>query len=160
MSLIIYTFEVITVFTGKTTFYNFCKTVFPKRNFLLKPLGSPRQGSSFSLKCNSTRRFNVWPKVPPSSHGGAVQHSTTGLFSGQAWVASWGLLFLLPQSRLEKISPRLAGNHPYHTRKRQQYREFNDRSNCCGSPTLCCGGVMNDNHNALRCEEICCMVVI
>lgn len=77
------------------------------------------------------------------------------LFSpGQAWVASWGLLFLLPQSRLEKISPRLAGNHPYHMRKRQQYGEFNDRSNCCGSPTLCCGGVMNDNHNAPLCEEI------
>lgn len=38
--------------------------------------------------------------------------------------------------------------------KRQQYGEFNDRSNCCGSPTLCCGGVMNDSRNAPRCEEI------
>ena len=44
----------------------------------LKPSGSPRQSSSSSLKCNSLRRFTVWLKVPPSSHRGAVQHSSAG----------------------------------------------------------------------------------
>lgn len=69
-------------------------------------------------------------------------------------MASWGLLFLPPQSRLEKIRSCLASNHPYHIRKPQQYIEFNDRSNCCGSPTLCCYGVMNDNRYAQRCAQI------
>lgn len=70
-------------------------------------------------------------------------------------MASWGLLFLPPQSRLEKIRSCLASNHPYHIRKPQQYIEFNDRSNCCGSPTLCCCyGVMNDNRYARRCAQI------
>lgn len=53
----------------------------------------------------------------------------------------------------------LASNRPYHPRKRQQRWEFNERSNCCGSPALCCGGVMNDSLNAPCCEEIaaaCC----
>lgn len=69
-------------------------------------------------------------------------------------MASWGLLFLPPQSRLEKIRSCLASNHAYHLRKPQQYIEFNDRSNCCGSPTLCCYGVMNDNRYAQRCAQI------
>lgn len=117
--------------------------------------GAPdMQDSWLTLKFYRLGGVKVWTEVHVNSHRGAVQHNRPGLSSGQAWVASWGLLFLLPQSRLEKISLRLAGNHPYHTRKRQQYWEFNDRSNCCGSPTLCCGGVMNDDCNAPRCEEI------
>lgn len=93
-------------------------------------------------------------KFPQAGTGGQSNTAGQAFSPVSVWVASWGLHFLLPQSRLEKISPRLAGNHPYHTRKRQQHGEFNDRSNCCGSPMLCCGGMMNDNRNAPRCEEI------
>lgn len=107
-----------------------------------------------ALSVTSIWWFKVWSKVFPSSHRGAVQHSITGLSLVRLEWQAEVCFFLLPQSRSEEISPRFASNHPYHTRKRQQYREFNDRSNCCGSPTLCCGGVMNDSCNAPRCEEI------
>lgn len=128
-------------------FYIICR----QRDLLLKPVGSPRHSRALH---SALQRSQYDQKFPPAGTGGQSNTAVRAFFSGQAWVASWGLLFLLPQSRLEKISPRLAGNHPYHTRKRQQYREFNERSNCCGSPTLCCGGVMNDNRNAPCCEEI------
>lgn len=142
--------EGVIVFAGKIIFCHLCKTTYPKRKpFVILP-GGPDEAP------NSARRSDAQDgsELRPSGHGVAVQHSGTGPSSGQAWVASRGLLFPPPQSRSEKISSRLAGNHPYHTRKRQQRGEFNDRSNCCGSPTLCCGGVMNDNCNAPRCEKI------
>lgn len=62
--------------------------------------------------------------------------------------------FPQPQSRLEKISSCLASNHPYHTGKPQQYTEFNDRSNCCGSPTFRCSRLINDSPNVQLCEQI------
>lgn len=91
--------------------------------------------------------------VPSVNTRGQSNTAVDGLWPGVRGKLRFAS-FPQPQSRLEKISSCLASNHPYHTGKPQQYIEFNDRSNCCGSPTFRCSRLMNDSLNVQLCEQI------
>lgn len=108
------------------------------------------QNSSLILKLKVVYAQKPFPSVNTRGQSNtAVNGPRSGVLAKVRFAS-----FPQPQSRLEKISSCLASNHPYHTGKPQQYTEFNDRSNCFGSPTFRHSRLMNDSPNVQLCEQI------